>query len=249
MRYCIEFCYHGKNYFGFQIQPKEISVQEVMEHALSTILREEIKITGAGRTDTGVHARKIFAHFDTAQVLNEQLAYRLNSFLPADVAVKRVFRVRDDFHARFDATYRTYEYYISTEKDPFSRDSAWQWRGKSLDVAKMNSACKILMETDDFTSFAKLHTDNKTNLCKIYKAEWEQTGTMLKFTVSADRFLRNMVRALVGTLTDIGTGKINESDLRKIIRDQNRNSAGTSAPPQGLFLVDVGYEFQAVTDE
>ena len=243
MRYFIEFSYNGSTFFGYQIQPNEISVQEELEKALSTILRIEIKTTGAGRTDTGVHAKKMFAHFDFEADLNENLPSQLNSFLPPDIAVKRIFKVKDDFHARFDAAFRTYEYYISMEKNPFTRDSAWQMWKRNLDVEKMNEACKILFEYEDFTSFAKLHTDNKTNFCKIYKAEWEENGTELKFTVSADRFLRNMVRAIVGTMVEIGSGKIQPEDLRRIIEEKNRNSAGTSAPAQGLFLVDVGYNW------
>lgn len=243
MRYFIEFSYSGKNYFGYQIQPNEISVQEVLEKALSTILREKIKTTGAGRTDTGVHAKKIFAHFDAENRVEENLVYKLNSFLPQDIAVHRIFLVKDDFHARFDATYRTYEYYISMNKNPFLQDSSWQMWKRNLNIDLMNEACKILFEYEDFTSFSKLHTENRTNNCKIYKAFWEQNGSELKFTISADRFLRNMVRAIVGTLVEIGNGKMQPDDLRKIIEDKNRNSAGTSAPAQGLFLVDVGYEF------
>ncbi|MGD1320621.1 tRNA pseudouridine(38-40) synthase TruA [Chryseobacterium sp. 2R14A] len=243
LRYFIEFSYNGKNYFGYQIQPKDISVQEELEKALSTILREKIKTTGAGRTDTGVHAKKMFAHFDTEQILNDKLVHQLNSFLPADIGIKRIFQVKDDFHARFDATFRTYEYYISLEKNPFTQDSAWQHWRKPLDINKMNEACKILFEYEDFTSFAKLHTDNKTNLCKMYRAEWEQNGTELKFTISANRFLRNMVRAIVGTMVEVGSGKIQPEELRKVIENKDRNSAGTSAPAHALFLVDVGYEF------
>ncbi|SFN57249.1 tRNA pseudouridine38-40 synthase [Chryseobacterium oleae] len=244
LRYFIEFSYNGKNYFGYQIQPDAISVQEELEKALSTILREEIKTTGAGRTDTGVHAKKIFAHFDTEKEVDVvNLPYKLNSFLPPDISIKRMFPVKDDFHARFDATYRTYEYYISLAKNPFTQESAWQHWKRPLDIQKMNEACKILFEYEDFTSFAKLKTDNKTNICKMYKAEWEQDGTELKFTVSANRFLRNMVRAIVGTMVEIGSGKIKPEDLRKIIEDKHRNAAGTSAPGHGLFLVDVGYEF------
>ncbi|MCJ8155192.1 tRNA pseudouridine(38-40) synthase TruA [Chryseobacterium sp. SSA4.19] len=243
LRYCIEFSYNGKNYFGYQIQPDAVSVQEELEKALSTILREEIKTTGAGRTDTGVHARKMFAHFDTGKILETDLSRKLNSFLPPDISVKRIFKVKDDFHARFDATYRTYEYYISLDKNPFTQESAWQHWKRGLDIGKMNEACKILFEYEDFTSFAKLKTDNKTNLCIIYKAEWEQQESELKFTVSANRFLRNMVRAIVGTMVEIGVGKIQPEDLRKVIEDKHRNSAGTSAPAHGLYLVDVGYEF------
>lgn len=243
MRYFIEFSYNGKNYFGYQIQPKDISVQEELEKALSTILREKIKTTGAGRTDTGVHAKKMFAHFDTEQILNDKLVHQLNSFLTTDIGIRRIFQVKDDFHARFDATFRTYEYYISLEKNPFTQDSAWQHWRKPLDINKMNEACKILFEYEDFTSFAKLHTDNKTNLCKMYRAEWEQNGTELKFTISANRFLRNMVRAIVGTMVEVGSGKIQPEVVRKVIENKDRNSAGTSAPAHALFLVDVGYEF------
>jgi len=152
--------------------------------------------------------------------------------------------VKSDFHARFDATFRTYEYYISLEKNPFTQDFAWQFRKPDFDIENMNKACKILFEYEDFGSFAKVGGDNKTNLCKIYKAYWEQNGTELKFTISANRFLRNMVRAIVGTMVDIGSGKIPPEDLRKIIETQNRNSAGSSAPAKGLFLVDVGYEWE-----
>ncbi|AKP69967.1 Pseudouridylate synthase [Riemerella anatipestifer] len=189
LRYCIEFSYNGEKYFGYQIQPKQISVQETLEQALSTILREEIKTTGAGRTDTGVHAKKMFAHFDTDLILEEELLpKRLNSFLPPDISVKRLFRVSSDFHARFDATYRTYEYYISLEKNPFTQNSAWGYWRRPLNLEAMNEACKILFEYTDFTSFSKLNTDTKTNLCEIYKAFWVQEGAELKFTISANRF-------------------------------------------------------------
>lgn len=243
MRYFIEFAYDGSAFFGYQIQPNQISVQEELEKSLSTILRETVKTTGAGRTDTGVHAKKMFAHFETGQTLPEDLVYKLNSFLPESIAVKRIFEVPQDLHARFSATFRTYEYYISFEKNPFTKNYSWQyWRQKPLDINLMNEACQILFEYEDFTSFAKLHTDNKTNFCKIYKANWEQNGSELKFTISANRFLRNMVRAIVGTMVEIGSGKISSEDFRKIIEDKYRNSAGVSAPAQGLFLVDVGYE-------
>ena len=243
MRYFIEFSYNGSTFFGYQIQPNEISVQEELEKALSTILRSEIKTTGAGRTDTGVHAKKMFAHFDFEETLSDNLVYQLNSFLPPSIGVKRIFEVKEDFHARFSATYRTYEYYISLEKNPFTENFAWQHWRKSLDIDKMNEACKILFEYDDFGSFAKVGADNKTNICKIYRADWEQTGKELKFTISADRFLRNMVRAIVGTMVEIGSGKLQPSDLRKVIEAQDRGVAGSSAPAYALFLVDVGYEF------
>ncbi len=241
MRYFIEFSYNGKNYFGYQVQPNQISVQEALETALSTILREKIKTTGAGRTDTGVHAKKIFAHFDTEKNLPPQLTEKLNAFLPPDISIHRIFSVPDELHARFSAIYRTYEYYIYQGKSPFHTDFSWQLRKKKLDVDKMNEACKILLEYEDFSSFAKVGGDNKTNLCNLYKAEWEVVGDQLKFTISANRFLRNMVRAIVGTMVDVGLGKLHPTDLRAIIENKNRNSAGSSAPPQGLFLVDVGY--------
>lgn len=244
MRYFIEFSYNGSSFFGYQIQPNEISVQEELEKALSTILRTEIKTTGAGRTDTGVHAKKMFAHFDFEENISDNLVYQLNSFLPPSIAVKRIFEVKVDLHARFSATYRTYEYYISLEKNPFTENSAWQHWRRPLDVNKMNEACKILFEYEDFGSFAKIGGDNKTNICKIYRADWEQNGNELKFTVSADRFLRNMVRAIVGTMVEVGSGKISPSAMREIIEAQNRGEAGSSAPAHALFLVDVGYEFE-----
>ncbi len=242
MRYFIEFSYNGTHFFGYQIQPKQISVQEVLEKALSTLLREDIKTTGAGRTDTGVHARKIFAHFDTDQPISADLVKRLNAFLPPSIAIKRIFQVEEEMHARFSAVYRTYEYHISLEKDPFAEAFSWQmWRQK-FDVEKMNEACKILFEYEDFTSFSKLHTDVKTNNCKIYHAQWKQKGSSLVFTISANRFLRNMVRAIVGTLVEVGLGKIKPTDLHDIIQAKYRNKAGASAPAHGLYLVDVGYK-------
>lgn len=247
MRYFIEFSYDGTHFFGYQIQPSQITVQEEMEKALSTLLRKPIKITGAGRTDTGVHAKKIFAHFDFEEALSDNLVYRLNGFLPESIGVKRIFKVSDEDHARFSATYRTYHYYISLEKDPFTVQNAWQHWRKKLDVDAMNEACKILFEYEDFTSFARLHADNKTNLCKIYQAEWDVNGDELKFTIKANRFLRNMVRAIVGTMVEIGVGKLKPTDLHRIIQEQHRNSAGTSAPAQGLFLADVGYDFLEIS--
>lgn len=247
LRYCIEFSYNGKNYFGYQIQPKQISVQQEIEHSLSTLLRVPIKTTGAGRTDTGVHAKKMLAHFDIEHqsIDYSHLPHKLNSFLPPDISVKRIFRVNDNFHARFDAIYRTYEYYISLDKNPFAQDSSWvHWR-KPLDIDLMNTACPILLEHQDFTSFSKLNTDVKTNLCTIYKAQWElQEPNILKFTISANRFLRNMVRAIVGTMVEIGTGKYPPENLHQIIQAKNRNAAGTSAPAQGLYLVDIGYNWE-----
>ncbi|HFK5546575.1 TPA: tRNA pseudouridine(38-40) synthase TruA [Elizabethkingia anophelis] len=243
LRYFIAFSYNGASFFGFQIQPNEISVQETLEKALSVLLRENIKITGAGRTDTGVHAKKMYAHFETSNEPGDQLVHKLNSFLPPSIAVQEIFQVSKDLHARFSALYRTYEYYISLKKNPFTENSAWQLWRKKLDLDAMNRACEVLFQYKDFTSFAKLHTDNKTNFCEMKKAVWEQRGEELVLTISADRFLRNMVRAIVGTMVDVGTGKIKPEDIHDIIEKKNRNAAGTSAPAHGLYLVDVGYNF------
>lgn len=243
-RYAIEFSYSGKNYFGYQIQPHQISVQEVLEKALSTLLRTPIKTIGAGRTDTGVNAKKIFAHFDSPTPLLENFAHRLNSFLPSDISVRRVFEVHEDFHARFDALYRTYQYHISLEKNPFLEDFSWQIYHKKINIEAMNQACEILMKYEDFSCFAKTGTDNKTNLCKIYSAQWTKKNNELIFTISANRFLRNMVRSIVGTLVEIGFEKISPEKMHEIILSKNRNKAGSSAPAQGLFLVDVGYHFK-----
>ena len=184
----------------------------------------------------------MFAHFDYEGVVSEKLPHQLNSYLPSDIAVQRIFEVNEDFHARFDATFRTYQYFISGEKDVFASDFAWQL-GKKLDIEKMNDACRILCDYQDFASFSKTGGDNKTTICKIFEAKWEQNGSVYLFTISADRFLRNMVRAIVGTMVDVGLEKIRPADLIKIMEDKNRASAGTSAPAHGLFLVDVGYQF------
>ena len=241
-RYFLQLSYKGTRYFGWQRQPNAVSVQEVIEKTLSTVLREEIAVVGAGRTDTGVHASFYVLHFD---VLNEiiepeKLLYHLNRFLPDDIAIQKIKKVNSDFHARFSAVSRTYKYYISVIKDPFTTDTSYQFT-VPLDIEKMNEAAKMLFEYTDFTSFAKLHTDVKTNNCKIFQAEWETENNQLVFTIKADRFLRNMVRAIVGTLLEVGKGKISVDDFRKIIEMKNRGAAGTSAPPQGLFLVDIGY--------
>lgn len=241
-RYAIQLSYHGGRYFGWQRQPKDISVQEVLEKAFSTILREEIAVTGAGRTDTGVHASFYIAHFDTENEISDpvQFVYKLNRFLPADIAIQKIRKVDNEFHARFSAVSRTYQYFISTRKNPFNTYTSFQYT-VPLNVDLMNEAAKILFGFTDFTSFSKLHTDVKTNNCKIYQAEWEKKDEMLVFTIKADRFLRNMVRAIVGTLIEVGKGKITVEDFRKIIESKNRSAAGTSVSPQGLFLVDIEY--------
>lgn len=248
-RYFIYLSYDGTNYHGWQIQPNGISVQEVLMKALSTFLRKPIEVVGAGRTDAGVHARLMVAHFDfDAELDCATVVDKLNRLLPPDVAVHRVRRVKSDAHARFDATYRTYKYYIITCKDPFSR--AFSWRiFQTLDFEKMNEAAQTLFDYIDFTSFSKLHTDVKTNNCKMMYARWEQIGEHnWVFTIQADRFLRNMVRAVVGTLVEVGKGKLTVEGFRKVIEEKNRCSAGTSVPGNALFLVDVGYPEELFLD-
>ena len=241
-RYFLKLSYNGTNYHGWQIQPNANSVQEVIEKTLSTILGEEIQVVGAGRTDTGVHASFYMLHFDSQNesLQNENLVYRLNRFLPEDIAVNNIFSVNPDAHARFSTISRTYKYYISTIKNPFETFSSFQYT-KELNVEKMNDAAQVLFEYTDFTSFARLHTDVKTNNCKIMQAEWKQNESQLIFTIKADRFLRNMVRAIVGTLLEVGKGKISVGDFSEIIEKKNRSLAGTSAPAHGLFLVDIEY--------
>ncbi len=247
-RYFIELTYNGSRFHGWQIQPNAETVQQCLESALATICREEIAVTGAGRTDTGVHASYFVAHFDSEKTNldHSDFAYKLNSFLNNDIAIFKLSKVNSEAHARFDATSRTYHYYINLQKDPFVQESSWYLRRK-LDVDKMNEACAILFDYEDFTSFSKLHTDVKTNNCKIYHAKWKQQNNRLVFTVKADRFLRNMVRAIVGTMVEIGQGKIEPSDLRKVLEAKDRGVAGVSAPAQGLFLAHVAYPEEIFT--
>ncbi|GIM52417.1 tRNA pseudouridine synthase A [Capnocytophaga cynodegmi] len=240
MRYFIEFSYNGKNYHGWQNQPHSISVQEVMEKCLTTLLRTKIEIVGAGRTDSGVHALQMFAHFDAEKNIDNQLVNKLNSFLPKDIAVHQIHKVRDDAHARFDAIKRTYEYRISTYKDAFRYESS-MYINLPLDVQKMQEAANILFKYTDFQCFSKSNTDVRTYNCKIYQAFWRQEGGLLIFTISADRFLRNMVRAIVGTLIDVGLNKISVIDFQNIIESRNRSKAGASVPACGLFLKKVEY--------
>ncbi len=242
MRYFIELAYDGTNYHGWQIQPNGISVQETVQAALSTVLRQPIEIVGAGRTDTGVHAAKMYAHFDSTNIENlSLLENKLSKLLPPDISVYRIFPVRDEAHARFDAIYRTYQYHIVTRKDPFLRHYAWRI-SFHLDFDLMNEAAKILFEYTDFTSFSKLHTDVKTNNCRIMRAEWTQESSYeWVFTIQADRFLRNMVRAIVGTLIEVGRGKLTIEGFRNVIEQKDRCAAGSSVPGNALFLMDIGY--------
>ena len=240
MRFFIYLSYDGACYHGWQIQPNGVSVQEVLSKALSTLLRESIEVTGAGRTDAGVNASLMVAHFDTEQEADEQLTYRLNKFLSRDIAIHKIVPVKEDAHARFSATSRTYHYYVITEKTPFE---PYTYRFPlPLDFDKMNEAAQTLFDYTDFTSFSKLHTDVKTNNCRIMKAEWAQVSPIKwEFTITADRFLRNMVRAIVGTLLDVGRGVLTIEQFREIIEKKNRCSAGTSVPGNALFLADVTY--------
>lgn len=241
MRYFIEIAYNGKNYFGWQRQPDQISVQQVLEETLSTLLRKEIKLTGAGRTDAGVHAKQLFAHFDFEEIESfDELIFRINSFLPKDISIKNIFEVNEDAHARFDAVEREYEYIISLGKDPFNQDFAFQINNIP-NVDLMNKASEILLSHRDFQCFSRSKTDVKTYNCTIMKANWEAKNNRLIFTIAADRFLRNMVRAIVGTLLDVGYGKTSLEDFKKILKSKNREEAGASAPAHGLYLIKVVY--------
>ncbi|WP_224489864.1 tRNA pseudouridine(38-40) synthase TruA [Robertkochia flava] len=242
MRYFIEFSYHGKAYHGWQRQPNAVSVQEVLEKAMRLLLRAETPVTGAGRTDAGVHARVMAAHFDTAEIPDlTEFQYRLNRLLPGDIAITGLYHVNEDAHARFDAVSRSYEYHLVQEKDPFLRDLAYEYRAP-LDVDRMNKAAALLLEYEDFECFSRSKTDVKTYFCKISQAEWKRISPeRLVFHISADRFLRNMVRAIVGTLLEVGQGKLDEEGLRRIIDSKNRSEAGASVPAHGLFLTDVSY--------
>jgi tRNA pseudouridine38-40 synthase len=234
----MELSYHGRDYHGWQIQKNGISVQEVLEDKLSKLLKTSIKITGAGRTDCGVHALQMFAHFDSETPLDEFfLIRRINSFLPKTIKVSRISTVRENAHARFDAISRTYEYHISLEKDPFGGLKS----PCPLDIKKMNKATDILKKYEDFSSFCKLLEKNKKRTCKIYRAKWFKSQKSLFFIIEANRFLRNMVRAIVGTIVEVGRGKIDLSDFSKIIEAKDRRCAGNSATASGLSLKRIRY--------
>tara|TARA_R110002049_G_scaffold240460_3_gene414250 strand:+ start:115 stop:864 length:750 start_codon:yes stop_codon:yes gene_type:complete len=241
LRYFLELSYNGKAYHGWQIQPNAISVQEILEKALSTILKIKISTMGAGRTDAGVHASQMFAHFDfDNKIESKDLVYKLNSFLPKDISVISIFEVKPEMHARFYATSRTYHYKISTSKNVFDYDFAYQVQ-LPLDVEAMNEACKILFQYKDFQCFSKSNTDVKTYNCDIKEAYWTNKEDQLIFVITADRFLRNMVRAIVGTMVNIGLGKLKPEDLHQIITSKNRSEAGFSVPAHGLYLVEIVY--------
>lgn len=253
MRYFMRLAFNGTPFFGWQIQPKNISVQEVIENALTLLLqqpsddgqRERIAITGCGRTDTGVHARDFVAHFDFSEELNEEqrlkLVNKLNSFLPKEIVIYAIEPVADDAHARFDAIDRTYRYYVNIRKDAFNFPYAHRVFEK-LDMDKMNEAAQLLLKNEDFTSFSKVHTQVNNMRCHVTHAQWEQCDGQLIFTITANRFLRNMVRAIVGTLLLVGKGKITVQDFQDIIEQKDRCKAGDSAPAHALFLEKVRYE-------
>ncbi len=245
MRYFIRLSYCGANYHGWQIQPNAPTVQEAIEKALSTILRTPVAITGAGRTDAGVNAAMMIAHFDSASRLGDisRLIRGLNSLLGRDIAIHAIFPVADDAHARFDATSRTYKYFTHREKSPFLYPLSWQ-HPPQIDFDLMNEAASTLRQYTDFTSFSKLHTDVKTNNCTVTHARWEQEGCQMVFTITADRFLRNMVRAIVGTLVDVGMGKLSVADFGHIIEMKDRCGAGTSMPGHPLFLWNITYPYE-----
>lgn len=256
LRYFITFSYDGLAYHGWQIQPNACTVQEVLQKALSTLLRRPVSVVGAGRTDAMVHARKMVAHFDVPEESDTsfpltdvkvlpaelpQMVYRLNKMLPGDIAVQDLRLVPSDCHARFSATERTYHYYVHLNKDPFLRQQSWQLYDKP-DFQLMNQAARILMEYTDFTSFSKTHTDTLTNECDLREAYWEQLDEFRwRFVIKANRFLRNMVRAVVGTLMEVGRGRMSLDELRRVVEACDRCAAGESVPAYGLYLVDVRY--------
>lgn len=243
VRYFMELAYNGTHYHGWQIQPNGISVQEKLEIALSTILRQSVTVTGAGRTDAGVHAKYMVAHFDLPEEMDppsNKLVAQLNGFLPADIAVYSVTQVADAAHARFDAVARKYAYHITLGKNPFTQNLAARIN-YSLDFDAMNEAAALLLDCDDFTSFSKLHSGAKTNICKVSSAFWEEQESQWVFSIQANRFLRDMVRAIVGTLLEVGRSKLSLAQFADVIEAKDRGKAGVSTPAGGLYLVDITY--------
>ena len=242
-RYFIYLAYNGTRFCGWQNQPNGISVQCCIEDVLSKVMRQNTPVVGAGRTDAGVHARMMTAHFDAPEEIADTslLTGKLNNMLSKDIAINRIVRTTDEAHARFDALSRTYNYIVTDKKDPFDYEYVCRMPLHNINFDAMNEACKFLFRFSDFTSFSKLHTDVKTNNCRIDEARWENVNGLWVFTIRADRFLRNMVRAIVGTLFDVGRGKITPDDFMNIIEAKDRSRAGTSAPAEGLALTDIEY--------
>jgi len=242
LRYFIEFAYNGTRFHGWQMQPNAKTIQQTLQHAIKTILKRNIELVGAGRTDAGVHALQLFAHFDFDEIfVKETVIYKLNAILPVDIVVKNIVEVNDAAHARFDAVSRSYEYHIHFGKNPFNNELTWQLKNKKLDVNKMNKAAEVLLTYTNFKSFSRSKTDVKTYDCKIYEAYWKLDNNQLIFYITANRFLRNMVRAIVGTLVEIGEGKTTLENFKTIIENKDRTKAGPSAPAKGLFLTKVKY--------
>lgn len=241
-RYFIKLAYDGSDFHGWQMQNNAHSVQAELTEKLVIMLKEDLHIVGCGRTDTGVHARMFYAHFDIKHRIEgiKDFIYKLNSFLPRSVAIYNIYLVDNEMHTRFSAKSRTYKYYISTQKNPFKENFSYQFLPE-LNVENMNKAAELLLDFTDFTSFSKLHTQTATNNCDISHAKWEEKDDMLVFTITADRFLRNMVRAIVGTLIEVGKGKMKVEDFKKVIELKDRGEAGFSAPAKGLFLHDIIY--------
>lgn len=243
MRYFIKLAYNGTPYHGWQIQPNAASVQETLNKAFSVLLHSEISLMGAGRTDTGVHAKEMYAHFDFETPFDiPKLTHKLNSYLPKDIVIYGILPVDEGAHCRFDATKRTYEYHINIYKDAFLQEQSWYFN-QTLDVGLMNEAAKLLLNYTDFQCFSKVHTDVNTFDCSIFEAYWKKEGNKLIFTISANRFLRNMVRSIVGTLVNIGLHKINLNDFIAIIESKNREKAGFSVPAHGLYLTKIEYPY------
>ena len=244
MRFFIQLSYNGTNYHGWQIQPNATSVQETLTKALSVVLnKKDIEIMGAGRTDSGVHASQMFAHFDFENEIDSQtILHKLNSFLPKDIAVSDIILVDENAHARFDATQRTYEYKINSSKNVFLDELSWYYN-KELNVNAMNESAELLLKFIDFQCFSKVHTDVNTFNCSITEAFWKTENDQLIFTISADRFLRNMVRSIVGTLVYVGLGKISKADFQTIIESKDRKKAGFSVPAHGLYLTKIKYDY------
>jgi tRNA pseudouridine38-40 synthase len=244
-RYFIELSYDGTNYHGWQVQPNAVAVQEVLDKALAILLRQPIETVGCGRTDTGVHAKDFFAHLDVQSMDHRPSTMdkrSLNALLPHDIAIKSIIAIHPEAHARFDATLRSYEYHIHFEKDPFLNGYSWLIRDRPT-LELMNRAAEIVMEYTDFSCFSKSNTQVKTNNCKIAKAEWAEIENGIVFHISADRFLRNMVRAIVGTLLQVGKGEMPPENIRRVIESKNRSKAGTSVPACGLYLTEIKYPY------
>lgn len=244
-RYFVEIAFKGTKFHGWQIQKNAVAIQEILNKALSTVLKEPVETLGCGRTDTGVHAKEFFAHFDTLNLPEQDFdnfIYGVNSLMPFDIAIKRVFSVTPNAHARFDAIQRTYQYHLYFQKDPFKTEFGYHLKTRP-DITKMNEGAMLIKTYGDFSCFSKTNTNVKNNLCTISKAYWEEVGDEMIFTISANRFLRNMVRAIVGTLLELGKDNISLEDVKRILENKNRSEAGASVPAAGLYLTKVQYPF------